>query len=98
MDDSDLPHGFEVTFETAWSPPEEICSAIREQYPNVSISWFYDEPGVKSQGIYKWHFATYAGTLTTKRLKTTSVVFILASDQRDAKVINPTSITIGTHP
>ena len=42
IDDTDLPHGFEVTFETAWSPPEEVCSAIREQYPNVSISWFYD--------------------------------------------------------
>ena len=27
MDDTDLPHGFEVTFETAWSPPEEVCSA-----------------------------------------------------------------------
>jgi len=50
IDDSDLPHGFEVTFETAWSPPEEVCSAIREQYPNVSISWFYDEPGCEIAG------------------------------------------------
>ena len=50
MDDTDLPHGFEVTFETAWSPPEEVCSAIREQYPNVSISWFYDEPGCEIAG------------------------------------------------
>ena len=50
MDDTDLPHGFEVTFETAWSPPEEGCSAIREQYPNVSISWFYDEPGCEIAG------------------------------------------------
>jgi hypothetical protein len=50
IDDSDLPHGFEVTFETAWSPPEEVCHAIREQYPNVSISWFYDEPGCEIAG------------------------------------------------
>ena len=50
MDDTDLPHGFEVTFETAWSPPEEVCYAIREQYPNVSISWFYDEPGCEIAG------------------------------------------------
>ena len=50
IDDSDLPHGFEVTFETAWSPPEEVCYAIREQYPNVSISWFYDEPGCEIAG------------------------------------------------
>ena len=50
IDDTDLPHGFEVTFETAWSPPEEVCYAIREQYPNVSISWFYDEPGCEIAG------------------------------------------------
>ena len=50
IDDTDLPHGFEVTFEAAWSPPEEVCSAIREQYPNVSISWFYDEPGCEIAG------------------------------------------------
>ena len=50
MDDTDLPHGVELTFETAWSPPEEVCSAIREQYPNVSISWFYDEPGCEIAG------------------------------------------------
>ena len=39
------PDQFEVEFNTAWSPPEAICSALREQYPDVSISWFYDEPG-----------------------------------------------------
>ena len=50
IEDSDMPHGFEVTFETAWSPPEEVCHAIREQYPNVSISWFYDEPGCEIAG------------------------------------------------
>ena len=50
IEDSDMPHGFEVTFETAWSPPEEVCYAIREQYPNVSISWFYDEPGCEIAG------------------------------------------------
>ena len=50
IEDSDMPHGFEVTFETAWSPPEEVCSAIREQYPDVSISWFYDEPGMEVAG------------------------------------------------
>ena len=40
----------EVTFNTAWSPPEAICSAIREQYPDVSVSWFYDEPGCEIAG------------------------------------------------
>ena len=45
IDDDDLPHGFEVTFNTAWSPPEGICRAMRKQYPDIDISWFYDEPG-----------------------------------------------------
>ena len=50
----------------------------------------------KWQVTYKWRSVATAETLTTKRLKTTSVVFILASDQRDAKVINPTFISTGT--
>ena len=28
IDDTDMPHGFEVNFETAWSPPEEVATAI----------------------------------------------------------------------
>ena len=50
IDDTDMPHGFEVNFETAWSPPEEVCNAIREQYDDLSISWFYDEPGCEIAG------------------------------------------------
>ena len=45
MSDHDLPHGFEVQFNTAWAPPQGICIAIREQYPDIDIQWFYDEPG-----------------------------------------------------
>ena len=40
----------EVEFSTAWSPPEAICNAIREQYPDVSVSWFFDEPGCEIAG------------------------------------------------
>ena len=40
----------EIEFNTAWSPPEAICNALREQYPDVSISWFYDEPGCEIAG------------------------------------------------
>ena len=38
IDDTDMHYGFEGTFETAWSPPEEICNAIREQYDDLSMS------------------------------------------------------------
>ena len=40
----------EIQFSTAWSPPEAICSALREQYPDLAISWFYDEPGCEIAG------------------------------------------------
>ena len=40
----------EVTFNTAWSPPEAICNEIREQYPDLSVSWFFDEPGMEFAG------------------------------------------------
>ena len=47
--DSD-PENLEIEFNTAWAPPEAICNELREQYPNVSISWFYDEPGEEIAG------------------------------------------------
>ena len=40
----------EISFNTAWSPPEAICHKIREDYPDVSVSWFYDEPGCEIAG------------------------------------------------
>ena len=46
----DDPEQLEVTFNTAWSPPEAICHKIREQFPDVSVSWFYDEPGCEIAG------------------------------------------------
>ena len=46
----DDPDQFEVEFNTAWSPPEAVCSALREQYPDLSVSWFYDEPGEEIAG------------------------------------------------
>ena len=45
------PENMEITFNTAWSPPEAICHALREKYEDtVSISWFYDEPGMEFAG------------------------------------------------
>ena len=44
------PDCVEIQFDTAWSPPEAICSALREQYPDIAISWFYDEPGCEIAG------------------------------------------------
>ena len=46
----DDPDQLEVEFNTAWSPPEAICNEIREQYPDLAVSWFFDEPGVEMAG------------------------------------------------
>ncbi len=40
----------EIQFSTAWSPPEAICHKLREDYPDIAISWFYDEPGCEIAG------------------------------------------------
>ena len=46
FDDDELT----IEFNTAWSPPEAICTALREQYPEATVSWFYDEPGCELAG------------------------------------------------
>ena len=46
----DDPDCTEIEFNTAWSPPEAICRALREQYPDLAVSWFYDEPGCEIAG------------------------------------------------
>ena len=46
----DDPESLEIEFNTAWSPPEAICHAIREQYPDIDVQWFYDEPGCEIAG------------------------------------------------
>ena len=46
----DDPDQLEVEFNTAWSPPEAICNQIREDYPDLAVSWFYDEPGCEIAG------------------------------------------------
>ena len=47
----DDPENMEIEFNTAWSPPEAICHALREKFEDtVAISWFYDEPGCEIAG------------------------------------------------
>ena len=46
MDDAQV----EFTFNTAWGPPEPIIHKLRELYPDVGITAFYDEPGMELAG------------------------------------------------
>ena len=40
----------EFGFNTAWGPADGIYRKITEDFPDVSISWFYDEPGMEFAG------------------------------------------------
>ena len=49
--ESDDEHEVQFMFNTAWSPPEEICRALKDKYEaDASIQWFYDEPGMEFAG------------------------------------------------
>jgi len=37
-------------FDTPWGPPEGIHAMIRDEFPDISMSWFYDEPGMMMAG------------------------------------------------
>ena len=39
-----------LEFNTAWSPPEEICRALKDKFEDADIQWFYDEPGMEFAG------------------------------------------------
>jgi len=40
----------QVSFDTAWGPAEGIYTYLLETYPKLSISWFYNEPGMEFAG------------------------------------------------
>ena len=42
----------ELTFSTAWSPPEGIMQELKDKYPDLGFSCFYDEPGMEVAGYY----------------------------------------------
>lgn len=39
-------------FDTAWSPTEGIVQTLRERFPQLHISAFYDEPMMEICGYY----------------------------------------------
>ena len=42
----------EITFNTAWSPPEGVVEKLREKFPELSFQCFFDEPGCEVAGYY----------------------------------------------
>ena len=48
---ADIEDGYaEFGFNTAWGPPQGIYEKITEDFPDVGVSWFYDEPGMQFAG------------------------------------------------
>jgi len=37
-------------FDTAWSPPEPIYHALADKFPDLEITWHWDEPGCGQSG------------------------------------------------
>ena len=50
MTDDEDATCMELQFETAWAPPTEGYFHIYKNFPNLSISWFYHEPGGQIAG------------------------------------------------
>ena len=42
----------ELEFNTAWSPPEGVIAELKDRYPDLSFTCFYDEPGMEAAGYY----------------------------------------------
>jgi len=40
----------EMEFETAWGPPAGVFYQIKNEFPNLQISWFYHEPMMELAG------------------------------------------------
>lgn len=40
----------EWTFDTAWCAPDGIYYELASRFPELHISWFYDEPGMQVAG------------------------------------------------
>ena len=48
--DADDDGYVQYEFMTAWGPPEGIYFTLVEKFPDLSISWFYHEPGCELAG------------------------------------------------
>ena len=38
------------TFDTPWGPPQEIYDVLTAKFPNLRLTWFWDEPGCEQAG------------------------------------------------
>ena len=53
--DYDDSEELELEFSTAWSPPEGVIAELKDRYPDLSFTCFYDEPGMEAAGYYQMY-------------------------------------------
>ena len=53
--DYDDDEQLELEFSTAWSPPEGVIAELKDRYPDLSFTCFYDEPGMEAAGYYQMY-------------------------------------------
>ena len=49
-DTSDDNEFINLQFDTAWGPPDGVFYHIKDNFPSLDLSWFYDEPGMEMAG------------------------------------------------
>lgn len=47
----------DYAFWTKWCPPDKVFLAIREKFPDIEISWNYEEPGNELYGYLQDDYA-----------------------------------------
>ena len=50
--DYDESEQLELEFSTAWSPPEGVMQELKDRYPDLGFTCFYDERGMECAGYY----------------------------------------------
>ena len=50
-----------VSFDSAWCPPDELYQFISENYPDVELEAYWEEPGIGQKGT----FSSYEGMLSS---------------------------------
>ena len=68
--------GNEITFDTAWSPPEGIIMQLSKMFPTLTFLLEYDEPGMAFKGEFTYkagenEFSQYEEAISNSRKQIT---------------------------
>ena len=71
--DYDDSEELELEFSTAWSPPEGVIAELKNRYPELSFTCFYDEPGMEAAGYYQMYHLVLTLLVETSIIKSNLV-------------------------